>query len=180
MSQRVKKSLSITAFIIGIFLVSAIIFMFVLPSTADEAGVTYELIGDGTIKTGIYYHNGDKESFYYEVFDDQTIQLGGIEPVEYVIMTNFNGEPPPVDSEEPEYQRQWDFIYRFAEFQSERNTYVAVVMNFPGQDSSFKLLRNFKSLEEYFSDDESGVVHYYEYIDEKTISHGDYVFMLAE
>ncbi|MCL2019859.1 MAG: hypothetical protein FWG70_08900 [Oscillospiraceae bacterium] len=178
MSQRVKKSLTITAFIIGIFIVSAILVMFVIPSTADEQGVTYELIGDGTMRAGRYYHNGDKESFYYEIFDDRTIQLGGIDPVDYVIMVNCKGRTHD-DPDDPEHKKWWESIYSSAEIQGARKSYVAMVINWPDYDPGFMLTLNYHSIDELLNSQEGGW-QYYEYIDEKTIGYGDYVFRLVE
>ncbi|MCL2637340.1 MAG: hypothetical protein FWD48_03120 [Oscillospiraceae bacterium] len=160
MSQKTKRIINITAPIIGLLIIAAISCAFFLNTTADEVGFRKELYGDGALQTGRYYLHGEKDNFYYEVFEDQTIQLGGGDPAEFVLL--FNGLTlKDMDSlnESDQYGVKLD-----AEWRSTRRNYVVTENFWNKEHTTVSIMLDAKTLE-----DTIGGGHLLRYIDEKTI-----------
>ena len=65
--------------------------------------------GKGKLAPGRYYMDGNKNSFYFEVFDDQTMELGGGDTLDF--LGAILGRPP---DEKPTGAgaEQWAKFYR--------------------------------------------------------------------
>jgi hypothetical protein len=76
------KGVVLSSFLVAV--IAAVIVMILVRTNAtnpmSEPGVYVTGI---ELNVGKYYINGDTDSYYFEVFEDKTIQLGGIDPVEY-------------------------------------------------------------------------------------------------
>ena len=75
-------SVVVVTIILAIILTAAITAV-VMRVIADQTEKPIFTVTDMELNVGKYYFNGDTKSYYYEVFDDKTIQLGGIDPIDY-------------------------------------------------------------------------------------------------
>ncbi|MCL2019860.1 MAG: hypothetical protein FWG70_08905 [Oscillospiraceae bacterium] len=128
MSQRVKKSLTITAVLFALTIIIIVSSMFVLrPIANEDIEVRATLYGeDGTLQTGKYYLNGDKNSYYYEIFEDRTMQFGGGDPYEFFLM--YNEDFIRDDPDDPLYDAFWNFIKEGADSLAIREKYLALTV----------------------------------------------------
>jgi hypothetical protein len=172
MLQKTKKGVKLTAFISGLLIISIVLAVFIINPNADSLP-TKTLYGDGTLKAGRYYNNGDKNSFYYEVFKDQTIQLGGIDPLEFVL--SFNKDFIKHDPKDPLYEDFWNAVEADAEEHGARRSYVVLQCNLLNA-AYFYIFFNAKTVEEVT---ENGGGFCYTYIDEKTFEVSPYTFIYA-
>ena len=77
-------SVIVVTVVVAIILTAAIIAIVMAVGADDENPNSPQfVIEDIQLNVGKYYFNGDTQSYYYEVFDDKTIQLGGIDPLDY-------------------------------------------------------------------------------------------------
>lgn len=170
MTQKSKKGVKIATFISAILIVSITACVFVIFSGADEDSFKKELYGDGTLQVGRYYMNGNMKSFYFEVFEDQTIQLAGGDLVEFALMF-YEGEPSVLeDPKDPLHEETWNAIKNLAKFRGTRHDYVLTKITLPdayGKPTSFvSILLEAKTIEEVIKNGGGRGLHY---IDEKTI-----------
>ncbi|MCL2698097.1 MAG: hypothetical protein FWE74_08460 [Oscillospiraceae bacterium] len=178
MQQKTKRVISITASLLALLIIASVVYVLVLSPSADgeqvhKAGLYKELYGDGTLQTGKYYLHGDKNSFYYEVFEDQTIQLGGGDAAEFVLL--FSGA-----SLEEIYSRdfdesRWESAKEDGEWRSARRDYVVIQLNWFDDKGvvtpEVLIMFDYRTFEEF---EKSGGGRALEYVDEKTINAGGY------
>ncbi|MDR2531814.1 MAG: hypothetical protein LBC82_03120 [Oscillospiraceae bacterium] len=148
MSQKNKIIISIAFPILGLLIIAVIAATFIMSSTSTaNPPELRHLYNDGTLQTGRYYLNGDKESFYYEVFDDQTIQLGGGNPEEFVLL--FNGVSLEEANDPNKYdERFWEGVRDDAKWRSTRRNYVVLQYNWSETHSSVHVMLDSKSVED--------------------------------
>ena len=75
-------SVVIVTAIVAIILAAAITAV-AMRAIADEKEEPIYTVTDIELNVGRYYLNGDTKNHYFEVFEDKTIQLGGIDPIDY-------------------------------------------------------------------------------------------------
>jgi hypothetical protein len=169
MTQKTKKAIGITATIFGLLIIAVVSYMLILTPSAEKTGEFQELYGDGALQAGRYYLHGDKSSFYYEVFEDQTMQLGGGDPAEFVLL--FSGH----SLKDAENWDEWsqENLKQEAEWRSIRRSYVVLQYNWPddkgGTNPQITIIFDAKTVEEVVR---NGGGRGLTYIDERTISPG--------
>jgi hypothetical protein len=147
--KKVLKKGRILAFIAGsiaaVIVVSAVAvsLMRVVDNNSYESHFQYYL--EGTLPAGKYYMNGDSGSFYYEIFNDGTMQLFGGELSDLSEWDMF-----------AKYDRERDFErfnYTAVSYSLTRRGYFAVNVNTPDDmpwqfNSSRYIYRDVSSIEE--------------------------------
>lgn len=164
-----KKFWIITAVSIAL-IVAVIAALFLINSTADQLDFI-TLVGDGTLTSGKYYVDGNTDSYYYEVFDDRTIQLGGVEPLDFVL--SYNRDFIIEDPNDERYDEFWKFAKEEAEWAGARKDYLVINQNYPDGRSN-PIIVFVKTIEEF----EGGSFMYY--VDEKTFRVFSHDFIRAD
>ncbi|MDR2531812.1 MAG: hypothetical protein LBC82_03110 [Oscillospiraceae bacterium] len=166
MSQKTKIIISIAFPILGLLIIAVIAATFLMSSTANPPDFN-QLYNDGTLQTGRYYLNGDKENFYYEVFEDQTLQLGGGDPIEFILM--FNGLTLK-DLDDSEHDEDFLSSVRIeADWRSSRINYVVIENFWSEKHTTVNIMLHAKTVEDVINNSGGRC---FVYIDEKTFDIG--------
>lgn len=172
MSQKTKKTIGVLGTVAVILIIAAFAVMLTMKSSTNADQMDLITVhGDGLLKSGKYYIDGDNGKYYYEVFDDRTIQLKGGDILEFVIMRDGRNLKPD-DELYPEY---YESVKQTAEWLSTRKDYIVVDLNYP---NGGKITRVFfeKSTEDIQKNQGGFCLNY---IDEKTFEQY-YTFTRAE
>ncbi|MCL2633811.1 MAG: hypothetical protein FWD34_04775 [Oscillospiraceae bacterium] len=170
MTQTLKKRVGIIGFVSTVIILTSVILILTVRPNAEIID-TFTFHGDGTLKTGKYYVDGKKDGFYFEVFEDQTLQLGGIKSLDFVL--SYNEEFIINDPEDEGFDRFWAFANQQAEWLEKRLDYSVIDFNISPKES--KTLIAFAKTIEEVEKTGGGVCMYY--IDEKTFTNHHYTFI---